>query len=76
MKSHENDGRSFECYICLRPCKNLGTLKLHFKATHAKSVEEDLVCKYCGRVFSSEKSFDIHIKVVRFFTELELINEY
>lgn len=64
LSTHEQDNKSFECYLCSSSFDRIRGLRIHFTISHTTKVLRNHVCPICKRTFSKQPDLDFHIKVV------------
>lgn len=82
MPTHDNDGRTFECYLCLFRFDHFYSLRIHFKMKHLISKRDEIHCSICNKVSFSQTALNRHMKIVspliafllKFVFEIDFIN--
>lgn len=64
MTSHDNDGRSFQCYLCPFEFNRLNALRIHFTVKHSATEKDFRACTYCNKTFLNSKTFGLHLRIV------------
>lgn len=63
--THDNDNKSFECYLCSSKFDRIHGLRIHFTILHTTKTMRNLPCPKCSKAFSKQRDLDLHIKIVR-----------
>lgn len=63
--THDNDNKSFECYLCSSKFDRIHGLRIHFTILHTTKTKRNLPCPKCSKAFSKQRDLDLHIKIVR-----------
>ena len=64
MPTHDNDGRTFECYLCLFRFDHFYSLRIHYKMKHLMTKRDEIHCSVCDKVFFSQTALNRHMKIV------------
>lgn len=68
LKTHNKIiGRTFECYVCKQKSDNFRTIRSHYTIKHCIDVnfiKTKLHCTFCNKLYFSQRTLDLHLKVV------------